>query len=185
LPSPSFPSGLGTPKAKAYRKNADAIDWWRTGAEKGFALSQYILGFTYEYGKGVLQNYSDALIWYRRAADQGHPQAQSNLGQMYELGRGVGQDFAKAAKWYSRAADQGWAQAQSNLGLMYEKGRGVPQDYVQAHKWMTLVLSGIPASESDQPNQAAASLDRVAAAMTPEQIAEAKRLASEWKLKKN
>jgi hypothetical protein len=48
---------------------------------------------------------------------------------------------------------------------------------------MTLALSGSSASESDQHNQVTAGLDRVTEAMTPEQIAEAKRLASEWKPK--
>lgn len=59
----------------------------------------------------------------------------------------------------------------------YAVGVGVPQDYVQAHMWANLAAS--------QSGPAIASLrdlrDRVAAKMTPAQIAEAQRLATDWK----
>jgi len=51
---------------------------------------------------------------------------------------------------------------------MYHMGRGVPLDNVQAYKWFTLAGAVSAASQ-------------VADEMTPAQIAEAKRLAHEWK----
>lgn len=65
--------------------------------------------------------------------------------------------------------------AQLNLGILYENGEGVSQDYVQAHMWMNLAVS-----HSRLP-ECAAARDRVAAKMSPSQIAEAQRLAREWK----
>ncbi|MBM3518860.1 MAG: sel1 repeat family protein, partial [Alphaproteobacteria bacterium] len=86
-------------------------------------------------------------------------------------------DDAEAARWYRLAAEQDLAQAQNNLGVMYEYGRGVPQDYVQAHKWYNLAASRSPASD----DVAVKNRDIVAAKMTPAQIAEAQRLAREWR----
>ena len=93
---------------------------------------------------------------------------------MYSEGQGVPQDYAAAVKWYRLAADQGDAYAQYNLGVMYANGRGVPQDYVQAHKWYNL---GAVAGDKD----AIKNRDNVAGKMTPAQIAEAQKLAREWK----
>jgi TPR repeat protein len=59
---------------------------------------------------------------------------------------------------------------------MYMNGQGVPQDLVQAHMWFNLAAAGGYAD-------AQKSRDSVAAKMTPAQIAEAQRLASEWRLK--
>jgi TPR repeat protein len=80
-------------------------------------------------------------------------------------------------KWSRKAADQGVISAQLMLALLYLEGQGVPQDYVQAHLWYNLAgAGGSPA--------AAEGRDSVAAKMTPAQIAEAQKLAREWKPKK-
>ena len=64
--------------------------------------------------------------------------------------------------------------AQFNLGAMYANGQGVPQDYVRAHMWFNLSAA--------QGNQGAAkNRDIAARRMTPAQIAEAQKLAREWK----
>ena len=130
--------------------------------------AQFNLGAMYHTGRGVPQDYTEARKWYRKAADQGNAYAQFALGLIYEKGRGVPQDYVEALKWYRKAADQGNPWAQLSLGLMYTTGQGVPQDYVQAYKWFTLA-------------GAAENRDRAAAMMTPAQIAEAERLAREWK----
>jgi TPR repeat protein len=107
----------------------------RKAAEQGDAGAQFSLGWMYEIGKGVPQDYSEAAKWYRKAAEQGLGSAQSNLGVMYKIGKGVPQDYSEAIKWYRKAAEQGLGSAQSNLGVMYEIGKGVPQDYSEAAKW--------------------------------------------------
>ena len=96
---------------------------------------------------------------------------------MYEEGIGVPQDYAEALHWYRKAAEQGDANAQINLGFMYNNGRGVPQNLVQAYMWYKL--------SADQGNEMALqNLNRTATKMTPAQIAEAQKLAREWKPKK-
>ena len=87
----------------------------------------------------------------------------------------VQRDYAEAAKWFRKAADQDNIDAQFNIGEMYELGTGVPQDYLLAYMWFSLV-----ASHGTRP-YAIRARDRVAQQMTPDQIAQAERLAHEWK----
>jgi TPR repeat protein len=77
-------------------------------------------------------------------------------------------------KWYRLAAEQGDAFAQMMLGIMYYKGKGVPQDYILSHMWLNLATS-------QGREEAKQSREKVAKSMTPAQIAEAQRLAREWK----
>ena len=102
---------------------------------------------------------------------------QYNVGAMYAEGMGTPQVDAEAVKWYRLAAEQGIAKAQLNLGTMYYEGQGVPQDHVQAHMWFNLA-----AAQGD--DDARKYRDRTVENMTPAQIAEAQRLAREWKPKK-
>jgi len=86
-------------------------------------------------------------------------------------------DYAAAMRILRPLAEQGNASAQNNLGVMYAIGNGIPQDYVEAHKWANLAAA--------QGNKVAEEfIDSIAARMTSDQIAEAQRLAREWKPKK-
>jgi len=76
---------------------------------------------------------------------------------------------------------QGLADAQTNLGFMYQSGRGVTQDYVQAHMWYSLAAARLPPGEAR--DMAASNRDQIKKLMTPAQVAEAQRLAREWKSK--
>jgi len=153
-------------------------------AERGDAKAQHNLGVMYDYGRGIPQDYAEASKWYRRAAEQGIPEAQHNLGLMYYQGQGGPQNYTEAAKWYRRAAEQGMADSQVNLGLMYYQGKGVPQDYILAHMWLDLAVSQYPASVGNKLNESVRYREIVDSLMTPEQIAEAQRLARKWKPRK-
>jgi hypothetical protein len=163
-------SGQGVPQ-----DYAAAASWFRKAAERGDADAQYDLGVMYDEGQGIPQDYAAAMSWYRKAAEQGKAAAQNNLGMKYKNGLGVPQDYAAAVRWYRKAAEQGYADAQNNLGVMYGMGRGVPEDYVIAHMWFNL------AAASGENKNALKGRDMVAAKMTPAQIAEAQKLAREWK----
>jgi len=66
--------------------------------------------------------------------------------------------------------------AQFNLGLMYAKGQGVAQNYIQAYMWETLAAA--------QGNEKAVKgLELLEKSMTLDELAEAQRLAREWKPK--
>ena len=86
------------------------------------------------------------------------------------------QNCAEAAKWFRLAADQGHVVAQDVLGGQYFSGRGVLQDHVVAYMWLSL-----SAAQGDR--DAAETRDRVMKLMIPAQIAEAQKLAREWKPK--
>ncbi len=121
---------------------------------------------------------ADAVEATRLAAEQGDAGAQYTLGVMYGNGRGVPRDQTEAVRWYRLAADQRDARAQYNLGFMYATGVGVPQDDVAAHMWFDLAGAR---SSGDERDTYVGARDSVATRMTPEQIAEARRLAREWK----
>ncbi|MBN4048073.1 sel1 repeat family protein [bacterium AH-315-O15] len=146
-------------------------------ANQGDALAQTALGFIYQSGEGVPENFTQAVVWYRIAADQGYAPAQANLGVMYSNGTGVPQDLPEAAAWLLKAADQGYAPAQANLGVMYATGQGVPQDDVEAHKWLSLAAASLT---GDTQQGYADYRSTTAQRMTPAQLAEAQRLAREW-----
>lgn len=149
-------------------------------ADEGNARAQSILGLLYYHGQGVQQDFAAAATWLRKAADQDDAIAQSHLGIMFFEGQGVPQDKTQAMKWFRRAADLGDAEAQYNLGLSYAKGEGGEPDNVRAHMWFNLAAAHFPASDTRDRNTAAKERDFVAAKMTPQQIAEALRLAREW-----
>ena len=73
-------------------------------AERGNARAQAYLGFMYQYGRGVAQNYALAVYWYRRGAEQGNPTAQHLLGLMFDKGLGVPTNHVAAHVWLSLAA---------------------------------------------------------------------------------
>jgi TPR repeat protein len=136
-------------------------------------------------------DYGTVLKLLTPLAEQGNAVAQARLGLLYEEGRlggrdprlqvgdqeqGVPQD-TEAVKWYRRSADQGNASAQIILGLKYEYGRnGVPEDLVLAYMWLDLAAA-------QGAKDAAELRDMFALGMAPDQIAEAQRLAREWKPK--
>ncbi|QCE34642.1 sel1 repeat family protein [Acetobacteraceae bacterium] len=51
-------------------------------AEMGDPLSQSLVGFSYEMGKGVTRNHAKAVEWYQKAADQGDEEAKAELKKM-------------------------------------------------------------------------------------------------------
>ncbi|NLW66839.1 MAG: sel1 repeat family protein, partial [Bacteriovoracaceae bacterium] len=69
-------------------------------ARQGDPQAQLFVGFLYETGQGVRQDYSEAVRWYRKAAEQGNTIAQIQLGNMYRLGKGVSQSYVMAYLWY-------------------------------------------------------------------------------------
>jgi TPR repeat protein len=133
-----------------------------------------------EDGQAAAQrgDYATEIRLIRPLAEQGNAIAQGRLGSMYLTGQGVPQDYAQAISWFRKAADKGHSLAQAGLGALYARGIGVPQDYVQAHMWFNLAATARVAEVRETASKAR---DEVAAKMTPEQIAEAQRLARDWK----
>jgi hypothetical protein len=160
----SKPSEEGSENAKYLHKLAEA----------GNMDAQNQLGLLYYDGRGVPQNFKQASVWFRKAAEQGHVGAQVNLGTLYFLGYGVSENNQGALFWFRKAAAQRDALAFAKLGRMYEQGREVPRDLVQAHMWYNL-------SAAYGEKRSLEIRDALAKQMEPRQVAEAQRLAVEWK----
>ena len=97
---PGFQDGL-----LAYHRgdHAVAMEIWRPLAERGDASAQYMVGYLYAQGEGVVSNSGTAAKWYHRAADQGDPDAQLNLGLLYVDGVGVKKSYVSAYQWFALA----------------------------------------------------------------------------------
>jgi S1-C subfamily serine protease len=152
---------------------AEAVKWFRRAAEQGDAFGQMSLAFCYGEGDGVARDCAEAANWYGRAAEQGNAAAQYNLGICYSEGQGVEKDYTQAAKWWLRAAQQGNLYAQVSLAFCYQDGSGVAQDDIEAYKWLSLAAT--------QGNARALRWRALLAAdMNKDQIAEARRRASQF-----
>ena len=153
---------------------ATAMRLLRPLADQGDSSAQVFLGHLFRVI--IPPDYAAAASWFSKAAEHGNAFAQDQLGFQYANGLGVTQDHAAAASWYRKAADQGHADAQGRLGFQYANGLGVTRDYVTAHMWFNLAAArGNRDAEKER--------DKIAAQMTPEQIAQAQKLAREWKPK--
>jgi TPR repeat protein len=155
-----------------------AVDYYSKAAAQGDGVARSNLRAMLRRGIAAYEksDYATALQLMLPLAENGDSSAQATLGLLYFNGWGVPQNDWAAARWYSKAAEQGDALAQNNLGVMYDEGRGVPQDHALAHMWYNLA-----AASGDKV--AAKNRDIAAKQMTPAQIAEAQKLAREWKPK--
>lgn len=112
-------------------------------------------------------------------ARSGDVEAQFELGKNYETGRiGLPKDLAQAQYWYHKAADQGDPYAEASLGILFNFGKGVQRDYAQAYMWYERAVMHAQGGNRDSIVEMR---DGIAENLTPQQIAEAKRLAREWK----
>lgn len=73
-------------------------------AWQGDARAQGMVGYLYEHGKGVPQDFVVAAQWYGCAAEQGDATAQYLFGLAYDKGRGVPRDVVLSQKWLILAA---------------------------------------------------------------------------------
>ena len=81
-----------------------------------------------------------------------------------------------------KAAEEGDAAVQYALGLKYYYGEEVPQDNIQAHLWWNLAANAGAEWEKELKDKAYDLRWCLEQEMTPAQIAEAQRLASEWQM---
>ena len=97
---PGFQDGL-----LAYHRgdHTVAMEVWRPLADSGDASAQYMVGYLYARGEGVISNSKKAAKWYHKAADQGDPDAQLNLGLLYVNGVGVKKNYVTSYKWFALA----------------------------------------------------------------------------------
>jgi len=79
--------------------------WYIQAGVRGDTLAYVNIGWFFEKGLGVEQDYRQAIYWYNKGAVAGEPHALNNLGAMYESGLGVQKDQKKAEYWYAKARE--------------------------------------------------------------------------------
>lgn len=107
---------------------------WRTGAELGYPIHQYI--YAKELDKAGKKE--EALQWHRRAADGGESGSWFYVGLAYEEGKIVPKDCSYAAQCYEKGLKPSeGAGCYNRLGALYFDGNGVSQDYGKAVSLLT------------------------------------------------
>jgi uncharacterized protein len=103
---PALAAGSARGVSAAYQRGdyAQAVRVLAPAATRGDAKAQGQLGFMYENGFGVPQNFVTAADLYQSAAVQGDTFAQSRLGLSYDRGHGVPPDLILSYKWLNLAA---------------------------------------------------------------------------------
>ncbi len=117
---------------------AEAVRYYRIGAEAGNSWCQAELGWHLQKGLGVETDLDEAILWYSKAADAENSWAALQLGRIYYFGQGREVDRTAGIQWFERAAELGEEEAYIILGQIYLKGEGVPVDETIAFKWVEL-----------------------------------------------
>jgi TPR repeat protein len=137
-PSPSLSAADWFAEAKRYldvKAYVQALPPLQKAAAAGNAEAMNALGWLYENGRGVTQDYAQAREWFQKAAGAGNTEALEHLGFLYEHGDGVAQNYATAREYYQKAAGAGNTEALEHLGFLYEHGDGVAQNYATAREY--------------------------------------------------
>jgi len=132
-------------RGKVDKQAAEALAWFKHGAEAGNRNAAFHCGLAYLNGDGIEErDDEEAFRYFKIAGKLGHGLSQSNVGAMYMSGRGCVKNYKKAMKWCKKAAKSGEGDAVSihNLGVMYEQGYGTDVDHEKAEMYFKLSMSG-------------------------------------------
>lgn len=106
---------------------AEAILWYVTASDAGYARATTALAKAHQTGQGVLVDHYRAITLFEQVADE-DPEARFQLGLCHLLGKGVPVNQALAAQHLLKAAEQRHPDATYNYGAFLYNGIGVPQD---------------------------------------------------------
>ncbi len=114
-------------------KRREIQEEWES-CRQGKAAKCTDLGYSYQMGLGVRQDYARSLSLYSLGCDNGNATGCSNLGFMYDKGLGLGKNPKMAIQLYEQGCDQGSALGCSNLGTMYQTANGVSKSLSRARE---------------------------------------------------
>ena len=97
---------LGEWYSSVQHDESKAIQSYDRGCDGGYEMTCVTLGYRYEHGRGVDQNYSRAFQYYKRACDSSAIWCD-RLARMYEEGIGVSRDAYTAHNLYQKACKDG------------------------------------------------------------------------------
>jgi TPR repeat protein len=115
----------------------ETYKWYSMAAKSSHKKALYHLGFLYEKGFGVSQDYHEAIRLYDQATQQSNDDALYRLGVAYYYGKGVEVDLKKVIEYFKYAAEQGKPEYQCQLGILYEEGELMEKNLLEALKWYT------------------------------------------------
>jgi hypothetical protein len=153
------------------------ISWLAVGAVITVLLSgNAIAGLLEDYVTAYEgKNYAAALQPCRSLAERGDARAQLSLGRhVLQRPRSAARLHPKGERDAQGGRTRLYPPRKPDLGVLYWNGQGVQQDVVLAYMWLSLAAAREP--------DAVGKRDVAASQMTPEEIAEAQRLARNWKL---
>jgi len=167
-----YARGLGVKEDKE-----EAAQWYLKAAQRGLIEAEIATGLCLVNGDGVKPNGAEAMVWFRKAAAGGSSQAEYEIGKCYLEGNGVPKDVSEGVKYVQHGAELGFPAAQNYLGMLYERGIGVEKNLVEAYKWYALAAAKDDANGPD----IRVSLAKLESQLTKEQVADAQRMAREFK----
>jgi hypothetical protein len=100
------------------------------------------LGYMYQNGDGLEQNYGKAMQLYKEGCEKGSAEACNDVGVLYQKGWGVDKNSRQSVKFFRKACDGGLAMGCSNLGYRYQIGDGVQKDLRQASELYRKACNG-------------------------------------------
>lgn len=115
--------------------------YYMMAAMQGDALGENNLGWCYEKGYGVAQNYKEAVKWYQKSADKGNAYGAANLAHMYVMELGVEYDAEMFLKYTKIGAEGDNPICLYNLGTMYLSGKMIEKDPKKAQKYIEKAAS--------------------------------------------
>ena len=84
--------------------DGEALRWYRTAADRGYAPAECRVGEMYEAGRAITLDIAEAVRWYRRSAEKGYANAQFRLGLIWAKSGSPPSGDPGELEWYRRAA---------------------------------------------------------------------------------
>lgn len=91
-----------------------------------------LLGFAYQDGIGVNEDYQKAFEYHSKAAAEGNAAAINALGLIYSHGYGVEKNVDIAMNYFQQALEHRYYNAAVNMAFHYKKGDGINKDLAKA-----------------------------------------------------
>lgn len=130
----------------------------------------------WETQQELSRNRTRSLAEWQATADGGDVKSQLELAERYRYGREVQKDLGQAIRWYVRAAVAGDDYAPYALGNIYADGETGVVNPSHAYKWYS-IAARVSSDDSEELDQRKRELTDI---MSPDDVAEAERLAREW-----
>jgi len=127
----------------------EALRWYETSAEQGYAVAQGALSRLLSSGNGITPDYPAAIHWAKQAIAQGDASAAYNLGTIYR----DQQKYMLAMFNYQQAAEMGDLDAQLQLGLCHMFGIGTKQNLYSAMDCFSALVEGDPSLSTQRSRE--------------------------------